>query len=858
MEKEKNLSLIDISKEMESSFIDYAMSVIVSRAIPDVRDGLKPVHRRILYAMSDLEMHYNKSFKKSAKVVGEVIAKYHPHGDAAVYDAMVRLAQTFSLRYPLILGQGNFGSIDGDSAAAMRYTEAKLQKISGLLLRDLKKDTVKFQENYDGSEKEPKTLPSLIPNLLINGSTGIAVGMATSIPPHNIVEVLNAAKALSKNSLLTIIDLMKYVKAPDFPTKGIIVNKSEIFSAYNSGRGRVIVRARTNIEFDEKGNYGKIIITEIPYMVNKSNLILKIADLVRAKVINSISDIRDESNRKGIRVVIKLKRGYIPVVELNKLFKLTQLQSSFPINMLALVDDRPVVLDLKKVIEIYIDYQILILIRKTKYLFEKAKSKKHILEGLNIALGSIDEIISLIKLSSDNKEAISKLMKNFSLSELQSKAILDMKLQRLTGLERKSLQKEIEELEKNIKEYERILDSKEAQIEEINIIFDKIISEFGDDRLTEISDDIVGNIEDEDLIPQEEVVVTLTNNGYIKRLPVNQYKVQNRGGQGFKGITTNEDDYVQNILITNTHTDLMFFTSLGKVYKLRAHQIPQFGKTAKGFPIVNLIKTAKNEVVKSLISVSSYKDFDILFVTKKGIVKKTNATNFKKVNKNGKIAISLKEKDELLGVLQIPSNEESYILLGNSNGKAIKFKASDVRAMGRTASGVKGMNIDRGIIIDYASSVYGKLVLSISRKGFGKLTNLDDYRLIKRGGKGIMTINTKLAGALVSLKVVNGEEDLMIMTNNGTIIRTSLEQVKKKGRNTKGVKLIDIKEKENISSVEVITSNKLIDKEIKKQSDEIKLSQDQNSEKVYEQEKALVEEIESLTAEFNVDVEEKD
>ncbi len=849
----ENIKPITITEEMEASFIDYAMSVIVSRAIPDAKDGLKPVHRRILYAMSKLEMIHSKPFKKSARVVGEVIAKYHPHGDSSVYEAMVRLAQPFSMRYPLVWGQGNFGSIDGDSAAAMRYTESRLQKITALLLDDIKRDTVEFQENYDGSEIEPVVLPSKLPNLLMNGSTGIAVGMATSIPPHNITEVINAAKALSNNTELNNIDLMEFVKGPDFPTHGIIVNKAQIPSAYQTGRGRVVIRSKATIDFDEQKSQGVIYITEIPYMVNKSNLILKIADLVKKKQIESILDIRDESNRKGIRVVIKLKKGFIPEVELNKLFKLSQLQTSFPINMLALINKRPVTLDLKTAIQIYIDHQVDILIRKINNQLSKAEARKHILKGLSKALNHIDAIIELVKKSSDNKEAISLLIKNYEFTEKQALAILDMKIQRLTGLERNNLQDEISKLVIDITEYNKILNSSDVQIEKINEMFDEILSQFGDERRTIISEESIGDIEDEDLIPREDVVITLTNSGYVKRIPVDEYRVQNRGGTGSRGASTNEDDSVQDIVVTNTHQDLMFFTDKGKVYRIRGHQIPQLGKTAKGLPVINLIQIDKTDKIKSLISVGSYSDLEMFFVTKKGIVKKTNSIEFERVNKNGKVAISLKPGDELLGVFQIPKLTDTEILLGNINGKAIKFLASDVRSMGRNAAGVKGMNIDEGYIVDYASSNNGDLVFSMSEDGFGKITSIEDYRLTKRGAKGVKTINIKLAGALIGLRSVSGDEDLMITTGKGTVIRTSLSQLSTKGRNTKGVKIVETRENERISSIEVVKSSKKIEEDIEK-TQEINVEQLNDVEKdtVVETEKKLQQEIKEMTSEFNI------
>ncbi len=853
--KQENIQDISISREMENSFIDYAMSVIVSRAIPDARDGFKPVHRRILYAMNGLEMTHNKSFKKSARAVGEVIAKYHPHGDTAVYDSMVRLAQPFSLRYPLVWGQGNFGSIDGDGAAAMRYTEAKLQKIASLMLEDIKKDTVDFQENYDGSEFEPVVLPGKLPNLLINGSTGIAVGMATSIPPHNLNEVLDAAEAVLKNPELEIIDLLEYVTAPDFPTGGILVNRNEIPSAYKTGRGRVIVRAKTRIEFDENKNAGTIYVTEIPYMVNKSNLILKIADLVKSKTMDSISDIKDESNREGIRIVIKLKKGFIPEVELNKLFKLTALQSNFPINMLALINNRPVTLNLKDALVAYNDHQLEVLVRKTQFELRKAESRKHILEGLNIALDNIDDVIETIKKSADNQSAISALSEKYKLSDDQAKAILEMKLNRLTGLERNNLLDEINKLQEQITDHNLVINSKEVQIERIINMYNDIKESFGDERRTEISEVSLISIDDEDLIPEEEVVITMSKKGYIKRLPVDEYRVQNRGGQGSRGASTTDGDYIKEIIVTSTHTDLLFFTSGGKVFRIRAHQIPQLGKTAKGLPIINLIQIDKEEEVRSIISMDDYKEMELVFITEKGLVKKVKAELFERINRNGKIAITLREGDRLIGVTPVPSDKETEIIIGNSNGKAIRFHASDVRSMGRTASGVKGINVDDGRVVDFASSARGHLILSISVNGFGKLTEVNDYRITNRGGKGVITINKDKAGELIGLTAVKGDEDLMIITNKGTVIRTELSQISTFSRNAKGVTIVKLKEGESIASISVVRSEADIENEIIEKTREVTL---EIGLEIKHDQREQNEEIKQLTKEANLEVEDDD
>lgn len=820
---DENIQEMSISREMETSFIDYAMSVIVSRAIPDARDGFKPVHRRILYAMNGLDMVYNKPYKKSARAVGEVIAKYHPHGDTAVYDAMVRLAQPFSMRYPLVWGQGNFGSIDGDGAAAMRYTEARLHKSASLILEDIKKNTVDFQENYDGAETEPIVLPGKLPNLLINGTVGIAVGMATSIPPHNLNEVLNASEALLKDESLEVPDLLKYISAPDFPTGGIIVNRNELGSAYKTGRGRVITRAKTRIEFDEAKNSGVIYITEIPYAIKKAELILKIADLQKNKIIDSLADIRDESNREGIRIILKLKKGYIPEVELNKLFKLTPLQSNFQFNLLALVNKRPETLNLKSALKVYNDHQLEVLVRKTKFELEKAEARRHILEGLKIALDNIDDVIDTIKQSIDNQSAITSLRSKYNLSEEQGKAILEMRLNRLTGLERNNLEDEITKLTDQIEDHNLVINSKEEQVNRIISMFNEMRDSFGDARRTEVSEVSLTNIEDEDLIPEEEVVITMSKNGYIKRLPIDEYRVQNRGGQGSRGAATNEDDYISDIIITSTHADLLFFTSNGKVFRIRAHQIPQLGKTAKGLPIVNLIQIDKDEDVKALISMEDYGFMDLVFVTENGIVKKTNAHEFERINRNGKIAITLKDEDHLLGVTPIPANKETELILGNSNGKAIRFHSTDVRAMGRTAAGVKGISLDEGKVVDFASSAKGNYILSISVNGFGKLTEIDDYRITNRGGKGVITINTEKAGELIGLTAVKGDEDLMIITDAGTIIRTQLSQISSSSRNTKGVTIVKLREGESITSVSVVRSVEEIENEILEKTKEVTL-----------------------------------
>ena len=816
MEDKKKLTRdIDIVKEMRTSFIDYAMSVIVSRAIPDARDGLKPVHRRILFAMSTLDLQYNKSHKKSARVVGDVIGKYHPHGDSSVYEAMVRMAQPFSMRYMLVDGQGNFGTVDGDSAAAMRYTEARMQKVTNLLLKDIKKNTVSFQENYDGSEMEPTVLPGLFPNLLANGTTGIAVGMATSIPPHNLNEIIDAAIAFTHSEAVTNEELSEIVKAPDFPTGGVLVNPSEMKGIYETGRGRAIVRSKVDINFDENKNQGTLIVSEIPYMVNKEQLVKKISELSRDKVIDTVADVSDESSRNGMRIVIKLKKGIIPEVALNELYKLTQLQSSFPINLLALVNGRPETLTLKRAIEVYVNHQINVLLRKTQFELDKAEARVHILEGLRIALDNIDEVIEIIKGSKDNQEANTQLANKYKLTPTQTKAILEMRLNRLTGLERENLIKEISELNIQIDDHKLVLSSSDVQYERLRDLLEDMKEEFGDDRRTIISKVDLSRIDDEDLIPEEEVVITISNNGYIKRMPLDEFRVQNRGGTGSRGASTNDDDFIGDILVASTHTDLLFFTSFGKVFKIRAHKIPQLGKTAKGLPIINLIQIEEGEQVKGVLPINDYESTDIVFVTVNGLIKKTAASEFKRVNRNGKKAIILKDGDELYGT-RVVDDEQATIVIGNSNGKAIKFKLMDVRRSGRSSSGVKAIELDGGRVVDIGISTNGDRVFALSEKGFGKLTPLSEYRLTHRGGKGVITMNTKSAGKLVALGVVWGDEDIIVVTDKGTTIRTDLSQVSEYSRNTKGMKIIKLRDGETIMSKTIVKGEREIDSEIER------------------------------------------
>ncbi|BDV03817.1 MAG: DNA gyrase subunit A [Candidatus Hepatoplasma scabrum] len=799
----QNIETISIVKEMETSFIDYAMSVIVSRAIPDARDGLKPVHRRILYAMYGLDMNYNKSFKKSARAVGEVIAKYHPHGDVAVYDSLVRMAQSFSLRYPLVKGQGNFGSIDGDSAAAMRYTEAKLAKISTLMLDDINKKTVFFQENYDGSETEPVVLPSKIPNLLLNGSTGIAVGMATSIPPHNIKEILNAVILLLNNPTIEIHNLLETIKGPDFPTGGIIVNKDDLLNVYQTGHGRIVIRSK--IEINEAKD--EAIVTEIPYMINKSVLIEKIADLVKNNQINSISDLRDESNREGIRIVIKFKKYADIKVEVNKLYKLTQLQSSFAVNLLALKNNRPKLFNLKELLEVYIAHQLEVLLNKSDFLLTKALDRLEILEALKKALSDIDNVIKTIKNSKTGEIAIFNLKQKLSINEKQAKAILEMRLQRLTGLEIENLNQEYQKINLEIKDLKDIISSKSRQQKELINLFNEIKEKYGDKRLTEISSQNYTNITDESLIEKKDIIITLSNKGYVKRLEVDEYNVQKRGGTGSKGARTSDHDFISTITFANTHLDLLFFTSFGKVYRLKGYEIRKYSKNAKGIPIVNIIKNIDDnhgEKVEDIVAIDDYQKYDFLFFTKRGLVKKTSAEEFSRINISGKKALKLVEDDSLIGVTKIPKEQDVDVIIGNHAGRAVRFKSNQLRRMGRVTQGVKGINLSGGYVCGFATSNNGNLILSISERGFAKLSDINEYRLTKRGANGVKTLNIEKAGRLIGLKTVKETEDLMIIKENGTVIRTNISGISQFKRTAKGVATIKLRDDNKITGITII------------------------------------------------------
>ena len=795
-----------LTEEMKKSFISYAMSVIVQRALPDVRDGLKPVQRRIVHGMNELGCYSDKPYKKSARIVGEVMGKYHPHGDSSIYEALVRMAQDFSYRYMIVDGHGNFGSIDGDGAAAARYTEARMSKISMELVRDINKDTVNFIPNYDGEETEPEVLPARFPNLLVNGTTGIAVGMATNIPPHNLGEVIDAILAVSHNPDITIMELMEdYIQGPDFPTGAYILGKSAIKKAYETGNGLIIMRAKTDI-IDIHGGKKAIIVNEIPYMVNKARLIEKMAEHVKEKRIEGITEIRDESNREGIRIVIELRKDVQPEVILNQLFKLTSLQTTFGVNTIALVNNEPQTLNLKQMITYYLDHQEEVIKRRTAYDLKKAEDRAHILEGLKRALDQIDAIIDLIRTSRTTEIIQQRLMSEFDMSERQAKAIREMQLQRLAGLEREKIENELNDLLTLIADLKDILENRERILAIIEAELLQLKDKFADKRRTEIIQGTF-DLEDEDLIPVEDIIISLTTNGYVKRMPVDTYKTQNRGGRGIKGMATNEDDIVDSLINMSTHDDLLFFTNFGKVYRIKGYNVPEFGRTAKGLPVVNLLNLDKDEYVKSMISIRKEDILEkkaeyLFFVTLNGLVKKTHIDEFENIRQSGKIAIGLKEDDQLVSVKLTTGNAQ--ILVAASNGKLIRFKESDVRKMGRTASGVRG-NVDGGHVIGMTTDQEGQFIMAISENGYGKMSPLDDYRESHRGGKGVKTINTTAkTGQLVALRAVNGDEDLLIITSEGIVIRLPMDQVKTAGRNTQGVRLIKVAEGSTVSSVEVV------------------------------------------------------
>lgn len=795
---------VEISKEMRESFLDYSMSVIVQRALPDVRDGMKPVHRRILHAMNMLGITSGVAHKKSARIVGEVIGKYHPHGDTAVYDAMVRMAQDFSYRYPLVDGHGNFGSLDGDGAAAMRYTEARMSKISMEMMRDINKDTVDFVPNYDGEESEPVVLPSRIPNLLINGSVGIAVGMATNIPPHNLGETIQAIFRIMDDPDVSVPELMEVIKGPDFPTGGMILGRKGIRQAYETGRGSIMIRSKYRIEELENGKK-RIIFYEIPYQVNKLNLIKKMADLIRDKEIQGVTYLNDESNREGIRIVLELKKDVQEEVILNQLFRLTPLQTSFGINMLALENGRPKQLSLKEILNDYLNHQVEVIVRKTKFDLKKAKDRAHILEGLRIAMDHIDQVIHLIRSSKkDEAGLIQDLCETFGLTEIQAKAILAMQLRRLSGLERDKIEKEYQEILMTIADLEDILANHDRVLQIIREDLTEINEKYGDDRKTEISDASF-DMEDEDLIPVEDSIIMLTESGYIKRQPVDTYHTQNRGGRGIKSLTLNEEDSIDTLISMSTHDWLLLFTNKGRVYRMKGFNIPIASRTAKGLPIINLLTLEKDEKVKVLLPIPKEHDHikTLLFVTRNGIAKRTALNEFDNINRNGKIAISLKEEDELAFVKATTGDDE--VMIAGSNGKAVRFKEDQIRMMGRNAAGVLGFNCDGSYVVGVCLSNEGNTVLSVSENGYGKRSDFEEYRLTSRGKKGVRTINiTEKTGNLVSVKAVNGDEDAMIVSSSGIMIRISLASVGVYGRNTQGIKLIHLTEGSKVTKVTLV------------------------------------------------------
>jgi DNA gyrase subunit A len=791
---------VSLEDEMKSSYIDYAMSVIVSRALPDVRDGLKPVHRRVLYGMHELGVAYNKPYKKSARIVGEVLGKYHPHGDTAVYDSMVRMVQEFSLRYPLVDGQGNFGSVDGDSAAAMRYTEARLARISEEMLRDLDKNTVDFAPNFDDSLQEPTVLPSYLPNLLVNGASGIAVGMATNIPPHNLREVVDGIIALIDKPSLNPDDLIKFVKAPDFPTGGIIYGYEGVKEAYQTGRGKIVVRAKANVEM-LKNDRENIVVTELPYQVNKASLIEKIAELVRAGKLNDISNIRDESDRDGMRIVIELKREGKPAVILNNLFKHTQMQITFGVIMLALVNGVPKVLNIKEMMQHFIDHRMDVLVKRTKYELEAAERRAHILEGYIIALDNIDEVIETIKKSRDVETAKHNLMRKFKLSEIQAKAILDMRLQRLTGLERKKIEDEYKEVIKLIEKLRGILDSESKRYKIIKEELLAVKERYGDDRRT----DIVADYKEfsiEDIIAEEDVVVTISHRGFIKRFPVSGYRRQARGGKGVTGAGTKDDDFIEHMFIASTHNYIMFFTDKGKCYWLKVHELPEGGRATRGRSILNLIEKEKDENITAFLNVKEFDDNHYLFmVTEQGTVKKTVLSAYSNVRRGGINAINLNDGDNLIEVKITDGSND--IIIATKEGMAIRFNESNVRDMGRTATGVRGINLAKGDIVIGAIALKRATTLLVATdKGFGKRSDLSDYRITNRGGKGIKTIKTSdKNGKLIAIREVNDKDELVISTTGGMIIRQSVKDIRVMGRNTQGVRLIRLNEGDNITDI---------------------------------------------------------
>lgn len=789
--QDRNLVNVNLTKEMKTSFIDYAMSVIVARALPDVRDGLKPVHRRILYGMNELGVTPDKPHKKSARITGDVMGKYHPHGDSSIYEAMVRMAQWWSYRYMLVDGHGNFGSMDGDGAAAQRYTEARMSKIALEMLRDINKNTVDFVDNYDANEREPLVLPARFPNLLVNGATGIAVGMATNIPPHNLGETIDAVKLVMDNPEVTTKDLMEVLPGPDFPTGALVMGKSGIHKAYETGKGSIVLRSRTEIEETKTGRE-RIVVTEFPYMVNKTKVHEHIVRLVQEKRIEGITAVRDESNREGVRFVIEVKRDASANVILNNLFKMTQMQTNFGFNMLAIQNGVPKILSLRQILDAYIEHQKEVVVRRTRFDKEKAEARAHILEGLLIALDHIDEVIRIIRASETDAEAQAELMSKFKLSERQSQAILDMRLRRLTGLERDKIQSEYDDLLALIADLADILAKPERVSQIIKDELDEVKRKFGDQRRTELMVGEVLSLEDEDLIEESDVLITLSNKGYIKRLDQAEFTAQKRGGRGVQGTGVKDDDFVRELVSTSTHDHLLFFTNKGRVYRLKGYEIPEYGRTAKGLPIVNLLKLDDGESIQTIINVESERSDDayLFFTTRHGIVKRTSVKEFANIRQNGLKALNLKDEDELINVLL--TEEDTDIIIGTKFGYAVRFNQSAVRGMSRIATGVKGVNLREGDTVVGASVITDQdEVLIITEKGFGKRTVATEYPTKGRGGKGMQTAKiTEKNGSLAGLMTVKGDEDLMIITDTGVMIRTNVANISQTGRSTMGVKVM--------------------------------------------------------------------
>lgn len=812
---------VDLTHTMRSSFLDYAMSVIVARALPDVRDGLKPVQRRILYGMHELGVTPDKQYKKSARIVGEVMGKFHPHGDSSIYLAMAHMAQDFSYRYMLVDGHGNFGSVDGDEPAAMRYTEAKMSKIAVEMLRDINKETIDWQRNYDDTENEPAVLPARIPNLLVNGASGIAVGMTTNIPPHNLSEVIRGIHMLMDNPDVTTKDLMKVIPGPDFPTGGIVMGRGGIYRAYETGKGNIVVRAKTNIETEKSGRE-RIVVSELPYLVNKAELVKKIADLAREKVIDGITGVRDESDQTGMRITIDIRRDASASVVLNNLFKETQMQANFGMNMVAIVNGAPHFLTLKQMLEYYLHHQEDVITRRTKFDLKKAEARAHILAGLRIALDHIDEIIKIIRGSQNSDIAKAQLIQNFGLDDRQSQAILDMRLVRLTGLERDKIEAEYQDLQAKIADYRDIL-AKPERIDQIiyNELLD-IQKRFGDDRRTKIAEGEAVSIEDEDLIEQKDVLLTLTHNGYIKRMSADEFKVQNRGGRGIKGMGVQDDDFINHLIFSSTHDFLLFFTNLGKVYSKKAYEIPEFGRNAKGLPIVNLLELDKGEKIQAVINVPEGADDNYLFfVTKMGTVKRTKVSEFQNIRRSGLIALTLRDQDELNNVLTTDGKQN--ILIGTHLGYAVTFNEKDVRSMGRTAAGVRGINLrDHDYVVGSDILKPDSEVLVISEKGYGKRTAASEYPVKGRGGKGIKTANiTEKNGPLAGVTVVNGDEDIMLITSAGVMIRFDVDDVSQTGRATLGVRLIKVDDGAQVASITAVPKASEEDEESSDEKDSV-------------------------------------